>query len=832
MGKIFKIIASLLVAVILLLVVAAVALPLLVDPNDFRDEISTLVEEQTGRKLQIEGEIGFSVFPWLGIELGSMELSNAPGFGTQAFAGIERADLKIKLLPLLRKQVEIKTIVLHGLNVNLARDKSGKTNWDDLVSSEQEQTPPEPAKESPSATLESLQVSGIEIRNARLSWDDQQSGARYAVENLNLETGALNPGQPFPLKLELDGEASKPAVRAHVKFASNITFDLERETYLLDSPRIVLNAKGDIVPGGDIELTLDAGSISADLKQQLAQLKGLNLFVAGARLTGQVDVNQLLDKQSIKGAIKLALEKPELLQQFLGEEPPPVKLEALQGTVLTTAFNADLGSQQLKLDNLKLQTLGTELTATVNGQQIIDKPKFNGTLNLAQLNLRQLLKQLAIEIPATADPAVLQSIAMNLDFAATTENAEIPKLNLKLDDTTLTGSAGVNNFSKPAIRFDLSIDGIDADRYLPPPAEEPEPAPQPAAKKELLLPDFELPLEPLRELNLQGKLQLGKLKISGLHAADILLAIKARDGVLELDPLSTALYGGNLTTRLTLDARQDQAKMKLQTRLAGLQAGPLLKDLVKEDYISGKADINLNLRAQGATFLQLRKTMNGKAAFSFQNGAVKGINLGQMLRKAYATLSNQPLPKQDEPIKTDFSELGGTFTIVNGVVTNKDLSAKAPALRIRGEGTVNLVTEKIDYRISTSIVGTVAGQGGENLDKLKGLTIPVRITGTFAKPKIKEDLTSALKAKTQAEIDKKKKELEAKLKAEERKAKAKLEAEKAKAKAQVDKKKKELEAKAKAEEAKAKAKLDQEKKKAEKKLEDELKKKAGELFKF
>ncbi|HFC53216.1 MAG TPA: AsmA family protein, partial [Gammaproteobacteria bacterium] len=79
MGKIIKIVVSLLVAALLLLVVAAVVLPLLIDPNDFRDEISTLVEKQTGRKLQIEGEIGFSVFPWLGIELGAMELSNAPG---------------------------------------------------------------------------------------------------------------------------------------------------------------------------------------------------------------------------------------------------------------------------------------------------------------------------------------------------------------------------------------------------------------------------------------------------------------------------------------------------------------------------------------------------------------------------------------------------------------------------------------------------------------------------------------------------------------------------------------------------------------------------------
>ena len=831
MGKIIKIVVSLLVAALLLLVVAAVVLPLLIDPNDFRDEISTLVEKQTGRKLQIEGEIGFSVFPWLGIELGAMELSNAPGFGDRPFAAIERADLKIKLLPLLRKQVEIRTVVLHGLEVNLARDQSGTTNWDDLVSSGEEQAEPEPEAKTPSMTLESLQVSGIEIRNARLSWDDRQSGVRYAAKNLNLETGALNPGQPFPLLLELDGEASQPALRAHLNLAGEVTFDLERQSYLLDAPRIALDASGDTIPGGSIQLTLDASSLSADLKQQTARAEGLDLFVAGARLTGRAEIARLLEQQSIEGAIQMVLEKPEQLQQFLGTEPPPVELAALRDTRLSTAFSADLGSQQLELGNLELQTLGAEVKASVKGRQIIDQPQFSGTMDLAQTNLRQLLERLAIELPATADPAVLQALAMNLVFNATTSSAEVPKLKLKLDDTTVTGSAAIADFGKSAIRFDLAIDAIDADRYLAPSTEEPEPAPQ-KASKDKLLPDFELPLEPLRTLDLKGRLRLGKLRISGLQAADILLDVTAKDGLLRLEPLATALYGGKLDTRLALDARPEQAQLRLQTTLSGLQAGPLLKDLLDDDYISGKADVKVNLRGSGATFLQLRQTLNGKASFSFQDGAVKGINLGQMLRKAQATLTNRKLPATEEPVKTDFSELKGTFTITNGVVTNRDLSAKAPALRIHGEGTVNLVSEQIDYRISTSIVGTVAGQGGEDLEKLKGLTIPVRITGTFANPRIKEDITSALKARSQAEMEKKKKELEAKLKAEQEKAKAELE-----------RKKQELEAKARAEEEKARArleeqkreaqrKLEQEKEKAKKKMEEELKKKAQDLFKF
>ena len=826
MGKIVKIAVSLLIGLVLLLIVAAVALPLLIDPNDFRDEISALVEEQTGRNLTIEGEIGFSVFPWLGIELGKMELANAPGFGDRPFAGIERADLKIKLLPLLRKQVEIKTVVLHGLDVNLARDASGKTNWEDLVSaSEEPPAPAEPPQEKETATLASLQVDGIEIRNAHLSWDDRQNGVRYEVRNLNLESGALVPGQPFPLQLEMKARASQPAIGARIRFTSRVTFDLEQERYRLDAPQLFLQATGEPIPGNDLELTFDAKSIAADLKRQVARLTGIDLFVAGARITGDAKVDRLLEGQTIEGAIRLVMEEPTKLKPLLGDEPP-LELAALKGIRLDVPFRADLGNQLLEVAPLSLQGLGADVTAKIEGKQIIDAPRFSGNLNLARLNLRQLLQKLAIELPPMADPNALQTLALNLDFDASLDQATVKKLVLQLDETSVQGEAGVKNFAEPAIRFDLAIDAIDVDRYLPPPDEETPPAPEKSETKgDKLLPDFELPLEPIKKLNLQGKLQLGKLKVSGLHAADIRLVVSAKEGKLRIDPLRAALYQGLLETRLSLDAGREPARLHLKTALTGLQAGPLLKDLLDDDYISGKANVTIDLRGQGATFLQLRKTLNGKAAFRFEDGAVKGINIGQMLRKAEATLTGKKLPKEEEPLKTDFSELKGTFLIKDGIVTNRDLSAKAPILRVSGEGTVNLVTEAIDYRIVTAVVGTTAGQGGKELQELKGLSIPIRITGTLAKPRIKEDLTSALKAKAQADLEKKKKALEAKLKAEEAKARAELEAKKAKAEA-------ELKAKAKAEEAKAKAKLEEEKKKAQQKLEEELKKKAGELFKF
>ncbi|MCP4996519.1 MAG: AsmA family protein, partial [Gammaproteobacteria bacterium] len=133
MAKLFKIIGTIIGAVLLLLVAAAVILPLVVDPNDFKGEIVNQVKEQTGRDLKIAGDLNLSVFPWLGVKIDGVELSNAKGFGDGPFALVRHAAVRVKLKPQLKKELEVDTIGLDGVMLNLARNKSGASNWDDLA---------------------------------------------------------------------------------------------------------------------------------------------------------------------------------------------------------------------------------------------------------------------------------------------------------------------------------------------------------------------------------------------------------------------------------------------------------------------------------------------------------------------------------------------------------------------------------------------------------------------------------------------------------------------------------------------------------------------------
>jgi AsmA protein len=207
-----------------------------------------------------------------------------------------------------------------------------------------------------------------------------------------------------------------------------------------------------------------------------------------------------------------------------------------------------------------------------------------------------------------------------------------------------------------------------------------------------------------------------------------------------------------------------QPVISMNERLSGVQVGPLLKDMLGEDRLTGTTQASAKLTTTGQTPDEFKKTLNGNLAFSFTEGAVKGFNLAAMIRKAQAQLNGQPVPAETGPDQTDFSELSGTATVTNGVISNQDLMAKSPLLRVEGEGKVNLPQETLDYLVTAKVVGSLEGQGGKGLADLQGIAIPVQLSGTFAKPEYKIRLDQALKESAEKKVKKKlEKELEKEL---------------------------------------------------------------------
>ena len=212
MKKTLKILGLALAVLFGLLIAAAIILPLVFDPNQYKGEIIRLVKEQTGRDLKIEKKIGWSFFPRLGVEAGGLELSNAPGFGKEPFASIDAAGVHVEFLPLLSGKITVDTVYLHGLNLNLAKNAAGKNNWEDIAAKGAGATKPEPEKkEAGKPSLEGLSVGRLDIRRANINWRDASAGSTLAVRNLELSTSKFVSGEPLDLRLGFELTRDKAA---------------------------------------------------------------------------------------------------------------------------------------------------------------------------------------------------------------------------------------------------------------------------------------------------------------------------------------------------------------------------------------------------------------------------------------------------------------------------------------------------------------------------------------------------------------------------------------------------------------------------------------------
>jgi AsmA protein len=795
--KLLKALSILLGLVVALVVAAVIVVPMVLDPNDYKDEIKSLVEKETGRKLDLGGDIKLSLFPWLGLELGPLALGNAAGFTPEAFLKAKETRVHVALLPLLRKEVQMDTVTMTGLVLNLSRDQAGKSNWDDLVA---KSAGPEASKEAEAPTgLAAFALGGIDLSDAEVTWDDRQKGERYAIRGLDLKTDAIRPGEPVDLTLGFSLASAKPAMSGDIRLKGTVMADLEARRHRLAPFEIGAKLKGEGIPGGEAQFDLSLAALDLDLGVDSAKLTGFKLRGLDVEAEGDVTAGRIsTGSPALEG--KLALKAPKLSEtlkalgqagaaqnvsglalstpfkgtaQALVLDPLALKLELVGATKGPTALEVstradiDLAKGSLALERLSAKGLGLDLSGSVRAQELKATPRLEGQLKLATMSPRELMSALGIEAPVTADPKVLTRMSADLTFKGSKTGMNLEPVALKLDDTSLSGSLGIADFEKQALRFRLAANAIDLDRYLPPkPEGEGGKAATPGAAAGAAA---KLPVEMLRGLDIQGSLKIGSLKASNLKLQNLVFNMDAKGGAIKMSPLSAGLYGGQYQGNVGLDVRGAEPKVSLDEALTGVQIEPLLMDLNGEAKLRGRADIEAQLVATGADPERMKKTLAGRGALTVRDGAYKGVNIGQLARQGKALLDvakGKSAGAVQGSTETDFSELSGTFEVAAGVLRNEDLAMKAPLMRLAGKGTADLGNDKIDYTLNASLVESSKGQEGKDTEKLKGITVPIRVTGSLSDPKFTPDLAAVAKAQAAEEIDKQTKKLKGKVEKE------------------------------------------------------------------
>jgi AsmA protein len=711
MGRFLKIVLS----ILLLLVIAVIALPFFIDVNDFKPEIQSAVKDKTGRELKIEGDLELSVFPWLGVTTGNLELSNAPEFSDKPFAKIDASNIKVKLIPLLSKKLEVNQIELKGLTLNLAKNKQGKTNWDDLTQTKPNdaseknqpaQTAGETQQENP---LAALSLGGIAIEQAHIIWDDQQQGKFSELSDFNLTTDALIFNQPIDVEVSFNLTNKNPDITESLSLSTQLTVNEALNNFELKGVDLKSLTSGKDIPDGKINLTLQS-DMTADLTSQSYALSGLQINAT------------------------------ELMQNKLSAD-------------LSADLAINLNQQTLSVAGLRLNAGDLKLTADIKGTQIKDKPSFSGPINIAPFNLAKFMQSLDMALPEMKDSQALSLLSTTFNLQATTDSATINNLLVKLDDTQLKGSASIKNFSKPAVKFNFNIDFIDVGRYLPPEKQAQKTEKPSASASASAVATAELfPVEMLKNLNANGQVTLGNLTMDQLKMKGVGFKINAVNGVIKTQQGIKQLYQGAYSGNSSINVQSKTPVLTLNEKLSNIQVEPLLKALDITERMTGLVNGSIKVEGRGNSTKAIKSSLNGNAFFSFKDSVITGFNLQKLIDNSRLLLQNKALPAESKKDQTLFSIIKGNAQIRNGVVYNNDLLAQSSKIQINGGGTANLATEALKYKIITKVLKHSATDTRK--EKIKGIPLAIKIGGDFSKPSYTLDIETMVKAKYQDKIDK------------------------------------------------------------------------------
>jgi len=637
MKKLIKWLAIIGGSLLILLIAALLIIPLFVNIEDVKPQIENRVAQTTGRPFMLMGSLDLSLFPWAGFSMSDVHLGNLPNFTEKDFITVKDFEIRVKLLPLLFKDIQVKRFVIKQPCIVLVKNKNGRTNWEMVTTAEiggfpekkeEQQTPARkaPLEELP---LKSLAVGEFAVTDGTLIWIDHESNVKKEISNLSLSLENVSLDRPIGLNLSA----------------------------LVDKWPLML--AGSIGPVGK---NIGQGPIPVDVTLKAVE---------------QVEMH-------LAGIIKEA----------------------------------------------------------------IGNPQYDMTLKLAPFSPRKLLSALdsSFEIQTT-DPGVLNRFSLETAIKGNTTAATLTGGHLQLDQTELSFTVTAREFTKPDVTFDLALNNMDLDRYLPPPAQKPDnekDAKQKTARQGTQNTDY----APLRKIILDGRMKADALTINHAKIENLSLKVTAKNGVFHLDPLTMNLYQGHVATKGTVDIQQaaPQSQMVLQTN--DIRVNPFLKDVVDKDMLEGVLNAQINMKTTGDDPANIKKTLNGSGDLLFKDGSIKGVDIGGMIQNVSAAFGLSE--NKEMTSRTDFSEFHVPFTIKNGIFNTTATTLTSPLLRLFAAGSADLVKETLDFRIEPKFVGTFKGQG--DTQARTGVTVPVNVSGTFTSPTFRPDLANLIQQNLAGEI--------------------------------------------------------------------------------
>ena len=534
-------------------------------------------------------------------------------------------------------------------------------------------------------------------------------------------------------------------MRAALKILPLFKGEVEIDRFSLVDPVIHLEVKADGTPNWRFETAAAAPAQTAPSSTSGGGASGAS-SIKQIRLGDVSIVNGSATYRNAKTGASLAFEAidldlslPSLDDPFEAEgslvwnsEPLKLTLTAERPRALTT------GGETPVAFSLSSSRIDASYKGTMRP---LEGLRFAGDVKLDVASVRALSAWLGHPLPAGGG---FGPLAIEGHASGDSGNYAFSNAKVGFDGMNATGDLKLaTTGARPLIKGKLAVDRIDANTYLASggAASTPAAVGNGASGGGGGWSDDPIDLSGLRAADADITLSAGELLVKKIRIGQSALTLRVNNGVMTANLTKLALYDGTGAGMLSLDGSERVARAKASFAISGVSAEPLLTDAADFTRLQGKTALNFAVETAGTSQRQMVGALGGKGEVKFTNGAIKGVNIAQLARSVLngPTSGWQSGGSQD----TDFSELGGTFTIDHGILTNNDLKMLSPLIRVTGAGTVTLPDRTLNYRIEPKLVATLEGQGGA--ESAKGLDVPIIIEGPWSSPSFRPDLASMLK---------------------------------------------------------------------------------------
>ena len=705
-------------ALIALAAVGVLAIHFLVDKSALRPLVESQLSNLLRRQVTV-ASVEFGVLP-AAIDVHNLTIAEDPAFAgamQEPFLQAPELRVRVALLPLLQKRIEIQSLTATEPAVRLLKNAAGVWN---VASLGKQSSDPGGSTDLTLASLRlekaKLHLNGfhappmtLELRDARVSGGRTQG----SLSLLDIDPRA---------DLRFDFAKSGPVDALLTAGSSRLTV---KGTYG-DRPDLAIEMPS--TPIKDLAKLASLFGVAFAPAYQVAGSIALSAKLQGDALRGQTRITGL---EVQGGDLKQPVRVAQLAVDFTPEALRSQPFEAVAGPTRLTGFfslanyrtaasllEATLIAKDSRLEDLLAMARTYRVAALdgVDGQgraslqlRLHGRPaalQYNGTAHLesAQLTLPSLAKPLEIT---------------TLDARFEARSARLDQFKLKLGSSTATGQATVTNFTPPQANASLNIDQLDS------------------AELAALVKSKTSSAIALRLTNITTQAQYSQHR-------------------LRLSPLNADLYGGKHRGEITIDFAGANPTYALRSQLDSIESSQLLAAVTPlRQVISGPLTAQLNLDVASRPATDLARALNGQIKVQFTKGRLLSFNLLDELSALAKFLRVNP----ESAKMTSFLALAGDLTIKDGVASTDNLKLELDKATTTLAGTMGLADQTLNLKLNTVLTRAYSEQvGGTRIGGYLSTAIansngemilPTLVTGSFSNPRFTPDAGAIAKLKMQ-----------------------------------------------------------------------------------